>query len=92
MKLLDGNPLIANHEDRKLRAALDGFQDSNDVLMAEETLRAAYDTDVSALIAEARRRNGGALDPLALFRSSNYRADLARERASSGGYVPPQSL
>jgi L-rhamnose isomerase/sugar isomerase len=74
------------------REALAGYQEANDVLMAEETLRTAYDTEVAPLIAEARLRNGGALDPLALFRESEYRAQLAEERALEGAYVPPQSL
>jgi len=73
------------------RATLETLQDANDVLMAEETLRIAYETDVSPLIAEARRRSGGALDPLGIFRDSGYREMLAENRAT-GVYVPPSSL
>jgi L-rhamnose isomerase/sugar isomerase len=74
------------------RKALAEYQESNDVLMAEETLRTAYETDVAPVIAEARLRNGAALAPLTLFRESLYRAGLAEARASAGAYVPPQSL
>lgn len=73
------------------RVMLENYQDENDVLMAEETLRAAYETDVAPIVAEARRRSGGALDPIGLFRESGYREKLASERAS-GEYVPPKSL
>lgn len=73
------------------REALAGFQASNDVLMAEMTLKAAFETDVRPLIAEARRRSGGALDPIRAFRHSGYRDALAESRASAA-YVPPQSL
>ncbi|MEM1269571.1 MAG: TIM barrel protein [Bacteroidota bacterium] len=74
------------------RPALDAFQRANDVLMAERTLQSAFRTDVGPLVAEARRRAGGALDPLASFRSAGYRPALAERRAGSGAYVPPQSL
>lgn len=73
------------------RDNLAGFQESNDVVMAERTLRQAYETDVRPLVAEARRQNGGALDPVAAFRASGYRASKAKERAGQA-YVPPQSL
>ncbi|NBB75191.1 MAG: sugar isomerase [Bacteroidetes bacterium] len=73
------------------RDALAAYQDQNDVLMAEQTLKAAYEADVSALVAEARRRQGGALDPLAAFRTAGYRRAKHEER-SEGKYAPPQSL
>ena len=73
------------------RKALGGFQDENDVMMAELTLKTAYETDVRPLVAEARRRGGGALLPIQTFRASGYRKDSARERVA-GVYVPPQSL
>ena len=74
------------------RSALRAFQDANDVLMAERCLQTAFRTDVAPLVAEARRRHGGALDPVAAFRASGYRADVTRTRAGSGAYVPPQAL
>ncbi len=73
------------------RDALADCQEANDVTMAEQTLKEAYETDVSALVAEVRRRSGGALDPLSAFRASGYRAAKTAERVG-GGYVPPQSL
>ena len=73
------------------RQALDAHQESNDVLMAECTLRDAYETDVRPLVAEARRRGGGALDPVATFRRSGYR-ERAGQTRSQAVYAPPQSL
>ena len=74
------------------RVALGAAQDANDVLMAERALQTAFRTDVQPLVAEARRRRGGALDPVAAFRASGYRARVARTREVAGGYVPPQAL
>lgn len=62
------------------RRALNAFQGSNDAVMAENTLKEAFETDVRALTAEARRRGGGAIDPIAAFRQSGYRALKAKER------------
>jgi L-rhamnose isomerase/sugar isomerase len=73
------------------REALDGHQERNDVVMAEQVLRSAYETDVRPLVAEARRRRGGALDPLEAFRASGYRETVSRERAGDD-FAPPQSL
>ncbi|TDI70402.1 MAG: hypothetical protein E2O85_03935 [Bacteroidetes bacterium] len=73
------------------RRALSGFQESNDVLMAEQTLTRAYATDVCSLTAEARFRSGGALDPIKAFRESKYRKTVSRKRLKEG-YVPPKSL
>ncbi|MBT9372717.1 L-rhamnose catabolism isomerase [Rhizobium sp. CSW-27] len=73
------------------RAALEGFQEENDALMATETLKRAYRTDVEPILAEARRRAGGAIDPIATYRFSGYRARVASERPAvkggSGGIV-----
>ena len=72
-------------------AELSGHQESGDVLMAERTLKEAYETDVRPIVAEARRRSGAALDPVAAFRASGYRKQKAAERAAAS-YEPPRSL
>ncbi len=73
------------------RANLDGFQEANDALMATDTLKRAYRTDVEPVLAEARRRAGGAIDPIAAYRLSGYRAAVAAQRPAvkggSGGIV-----
>ncbi len=62
-------------------ATLAGHQASGDVIMAERTLKRAFETDVRPLVAEARRRHGGALDPVAAFRTSGYRAQKTAARS-----------
>ena len=65
------------------RKALNKAQNANDVVRCQEILQTAYQTDVRALVAEARLRNGGALQPLALFRDLEVRNELVRERGSN---------
>jgi L-rhamnose isomerase/sugar isomerase len=68
------------------RAVLAGYQDENDALMAGQTLKRAYTTDVAPILAAARSRAGGAIDPVATYRASGYRAKVAKARpAVTGG-------
>jgi L-rhamnose isomerase/sugar isomerase len=73
------------------RRALDGFQDRNDALMATATLKAAFRTDVEPILAMARLDKGAAIDPVAAYRASGYRAKVAANRPAStstgGGIV-----
>lgn len=73
------------------RPALEGFRQDNDALMAAATLRAAFRTDVEPILAMARARAGGAIDPVAAYRASGYRAQVAAQRpksaAGGGGIV-----
>jgi L-rhamnose isomerase / sugar isomerase len=69
--------------DRKMLAAC---QDQNDALMAAQTLKRAFTTDLSPILAKARADSGGAIDPVATYRASGYRARIAKERpAQTGG-------
>ncbi len=67
------------------RKALENFQEDNDAIMASNTLKAAFNTDVSPILAMARLRQGGAIEPIATYRASNYRVHVAKERPDSGG-------
>ncbi|TIR28972.1 MAG: L-rhamnose catabolism isomerase [Mesorhizobium sp.] len=72
------------------RKALEAYQDANDALMATQTLKAAYRTDVEPILAMARLNTGGAIDPVAAYRAAGYRAKVAAERpavASGGGGI-----
>ncbi len=62
------------------REALSSAQDQCDVMMGHRIVKQAFITDVSPILAEARRRKGGAIDPIALYRTSGYRAHKTRER------------
>lgn len=67
------------------RAALHEAQDQCDPLMALATLKAAFTTDVSPILAMARQRSGGAIDPTATYRKSRYREHKAAERPATKG-------
>ncbi|GAA3994465.1 TIM barrel protein [Mucilaginibacter dorajii] len=62
--------------------ALKQAQQYNDVVFAQEILQHAYRTDVRPLLAEARLRAGGALNPLALYRAQAVRNQLIKERGA----------
>ena len=64
------------------RRKLSDAQDNNDVVAAQEILQNAFRTDVRPLVAEARFRNGGALNPLSVYRSENVRENLIAQRGS----------
>jgi L-rhamnose isomerase/sugar isomerase len=62
------------------RAQLAAHQAANDPVMALRTLKQAFNTDVSPVLAMARHRAGGAVDPLAVYRASGYRQRMASAR------------
>ena len=73
------------------RKALSHYQETNDALMATQTLKQAFRTDVEPILALSRLQKGGAIDTVAAYRASGYRAKVAKERpaslAGSGGIV-----
>jgi L-rhamnose isomerase/sugar isomerase len=72
------------------RKSLEGYQEENDALMASQTLKAAYRTDVEPILAMSRLNRGGAIDPISTYRAAGYRAKVAAERpsvASGGGGI-----
>lgn len=64
------------------RARLNEAQASNDVVAAQEILQQTFRTDVRSIVAEARIRSGGALNPLQLFRQLKVREQLTKERGA----------
>src|SRR5262245_24457535 len=62
------------------RERLAEHQQGNDVLMAAQTLKRAFTTDVGPILARARESQGAAIDPVAAYRSSGYRAACAERR------------
>jgi L-rhamnose isomerase/sugar isomerase len=62
------------------RKALGDAQSVNDVTQAQEILQDAFRTDVRPLVAEARLRTNGALQPLTLFRQLKVRTELIKSR------------
>jgi L-rhamnose isomerase / sugar isomerase len=69
------------------RTALDAAQEANDALTATHLLKSAFQTDVTPLLQQVRLDAGGAIDPVAVYRASGYRQQMAKQRpaAASGG-------
>jgi len=67
------------------RVTLAGAQEQNDVMAGHRLLKQAFITDVSPILSEARRRKGGALDPIGCYRAAGYRAHKASERPAVAG-------
>ena len=65
------------------RSELEGYQKENDAMMASQCLKAAYQTDVTPILTMARFKSGGAIDPIGLYRSLNYRDNLESKRPAS---------
>lgn len=64
------------------RPALEAAQQANDVVAAEELLRDAFATDTRALVAEATRLSGGAIQPVKAFRDLHIRQRLIEQRGA----------
>ena len=60
-------------------------QEGNDALMATSLLKSGFRTDVEPILAMARLEQGGAIDPVATYRASGYRARVAEIRPKSSG-------
>jgi L-rhamnose isomerase / sugar isomerase len=67
------------------RAALSAAQENSDVMLGHRLIKQAYNTDVSPILAEARKRLGGAIEPIETYRASKYRAHKAKERPAVKG-------
>ena len=65
------------------RTALAHYQERNDALMALQVLKDAFTCDVSPVLAMARNRAGGAIDPVAAFRDVGYREAKGKERQAT---------
>ncbi|MBT1711428.1 sugar isomerase [Fulvivirgaceae bacterium PWU5] len=74
IKIAYTQALLVNREE------LEAARENNDAARAQEILQDAFRTDVRPLVAEARQRSGGALNPIGLFRHSNVRRQLVQER------------
>jgi L-rhamnose isomerase / sugar isomerase len=67
------------------RERLADAQQRGDALLALTILKEAFTTDVSAILATARVAQGGAIEPLNTYRTSNYRQMKAKERPAQIG-------
>lgn len=62
------------------RSELTAAQDDSDVMPGHRLVKQAFITDVSPILAEARCRKGGVIDPFASYRASGHRSAKAAER------------
>jgi L-rhamnose isomerase/sugar isomerase len=72
------------------RKTLEDCQQSDDALMASETLKTAFRTNVDPILARARLDAGGAIHPVLAYRAAGYRQRVAAVRpavASGGGGI-----
>lgn len=60
-------------------------QTSGDAIAALAILKEAFTTDVSPILAAARERDGGAIDPIRTYRKSGYRLRKTKERPAQLG-------
>jgi L-rhamnose isomerase/sugar isomerase len=67
------------------RVRLREAQAVGDAIAAHATLKEAFITDVSPILATARERDGGAIDPIEVYRASGYRSQKAKERPAQIG-------
>ncbi|MDQ6786717.1 MAG: L-rhamnose catabolism isomerase [Acidobacteriota bacterium] len=67
------------------RAKLETAQRKGDAITALAILKEAFTTDVSPILAVAREENGGAIDPISVYRASGYRQRKAAERPTNTG-------
>lgn len=67
------------------RDALTDAQEKCDAIMALAILKQAFTTDVAPILAKARERRGGAIDPIATYRASSYRLRKGEERPATKG-------
>ena len=67
------------------RESLAAAQAASDVMLGHRLVKQAFITDVSPILAEARRRKGGAVDPIGIYRFSGYRAHKTAERPPVAG-------
>lgn len=67
------------------REKLAEAQIAGDAITALATLKEAFIIDVSPILATARERLGGAIDPIEVYRASGYRSQKAKERPAQIG-------
>jgi L-rhamnose isomerase/sugar isomerase len=67
------------------REALQEAQEDCDPLRALAELKQAFTTDVAPILAIARERSGGAIDPISTYRATRYRERKADERPARIG-------
>ena len=64
---------------------LEQAQDKHDPILAMQILKRAFSTDVSAIVAMARFENNNSIDPIALYRTLDYKINKSKVRIAKTG-------
>ena len=64
---------------------LEQAQDKHDPILAMQILKRAFSTDVNAIVAMARFENNNSIDPIALYRSLDYKNNKSKVRIAKTG-------
>ena len=85
--MLSANEIVNSYAKSLLvnYAQLEEAQDQHDPIQAMQILKTAFSTDVSSLVSMARFENGHAIDPIAVYRTLDYKKEKSNTRKNSGG-------
>ena len=85
--MLSANEIVNSYAKSLLvnYSQLEEAQDQHDPIRAMQILKTAFSTDVSSLVSMARFENGHAIDPIAVYRTLDYKKEKASTRKNSGG-------
>ena len=85
--MLSANEIVNSYAKSLLvnYAQLEEAQDQHDPIQAMQILKTAFSTDVSSLVSMARYENGHAIDPIAVYRTLDYKKEKSNTRKNSGG-------
>jgi L-rhamnose isomerase/sugar isomerase len=64
---------------------LEQAQDKHDPILAMQILKRAFSTDVNAIVAMARFENNNSIDPIALYRTLDYKNNKSKVRIAKTG-------
>jgi len=64
---------------------LEQAQDNHDPILAMQILKRAFSTDVNAIVAMARFENNNSIDPIALYRTLDYKNNKSKVRIAKTG-------
>ncbi|WP_150468396.1 TIM barrel protein [Francisella sp. SYW-9] len=62
------------------RDALYHYQENNDAMMASQTLKSAFNIDVTPILQKSRLEKNGAINLIQAYRAKNYKSSIASKR------------
>ena len=85
--MLSANEIVSSYTKSLLvdYKHLEQAQDKHDPILAMQILKRAFSTDVNAIVAMARFENNNSIDPIALYRSLDYKINKSKVRIAKTG-------